>query len=46
MRSEDRCMQRELAARAPAAPARGHGGEAFANRTQANADAIICALRR
>jgi hypothetical protein len=36
--------QRELAERAAAAP-RGNGGEAFANRTQADVDAVIRALR-
>jgi hypothetical protein len=38
-------IQRELAARAAAARAREHGGEAFANRTQADVDAVIRALR-
>jgi hypothetical protein len=39
-------VQRALAARAAAAQAREHSGEAFANRTQADVDAIIRALRR
>ena len=38
--------QRELVARAFAAQARGQAGKAFANRTQADVDAVIRALRR
>ena len=38
-------MQRELLSRA-AAQARAQRGEAFANRTQADVDAVIRGLRR
>jgi len=38
--------QREMVARAVAAQAREHAGEAFANRTQTDVDAVIRALRR